>query len=311
MTQELDREFEQYLEGGSHLSDAYAGLPPAEPPAYLDYAIRAEAHSVVGERASRVRARTRDRDALRGWSVWQKWTMPLSMVAMLVVVVLVGLELPYMPREALAPGPAPQAAPPAAPQAIAPPPIVSTAPAMKQKAGSGAMADNMKQEAAGRVMADKKPAAPAQPLQEHFETRATGAAPAEVGQAQKPAPAPQAAPSPAAEMQAQPTAPAAMEAAPAAMEAAPAAAMEAAPARRMKAAPAPAAVAPSAAATASVPAARAPASGLAQTARPQAWLEHIRQLRRNGQRAEAKTELAAFRKRYPDYSIPEELRDLQ
>jgi len=42
---------------------------------------------------------------------------------------------------------------------------------------------------------------------------------------------------------------------------------------------------------------------------PRAWLERIARLRREGQVKEADESLAAFRKRYPDYEIPKELRE--
>jgi len=42
---------------------------------------------------------------------------------------------------------------------------------------------------------------------------------------------------------------------------------------------------------------------------PREWLERIARLRREGRIKEADESLAAFRKRYPDYEIPKELRD--
>ncbi|HMH17601.1 MAG TPA: hypothetical protein VK572_05575 [Burkholderiales bacterium] len=41
---------------------------------------------------------------------------------------------------------------------------------------------------------------------------------------------------------------------------------------------------------------------------PEKWLEDIRQLRAQGKTAEAERELAEFRKRYPDYRLPEDFR---
>jgi hypothetical protein len=38
---------------------------------------------------------------------------------------------------------------------------------------------------------------------------------------------------------------------------------------------------------------------------PQAWLERIAELRKQGRTREAEESLAEFRKRYPDYRIPE------
>ena len=41
---------------------------------------------------------------------------------------------------------------------------------------------------------------------------------------------------------------------------------------------------------------------------PEKWLEDIRKLRTEGKATEAERELAEFRKRYPDYILPEDLR---
>lgn len=41
---------------------------------------------------------------------------------------------------------------------------------------------------------------------------------------------------------------------------------------------------------------------------PQAWLEDIRRLKAEGRMPEAERELAAFKRRYPDYRLPEDLR---
>jgi outer membrane protein assembly factor BamD (BamD/ComL family) len=48
----------------------------------------------------------------------------------------------------------------------------------------------------------------------------------------------------------------------------------------------------------------------AQTRPPAAWLEDIRALLRQGRAQEAATELAAFRRAYPDYVLPQDLRAL-
>jgi hypothetical protein len=41
---------------------------------------------------------------------------------------------------------------------------------------------------------------------------------------------------------------------------------------------------------------------------PQAWIEDIRRLMKEGKSEEAGGQLAEFKKRYPDYVLPEELR---
>lgn len=50
--------------------------------------------------------------------------------------------------------------------------------------------------------------------------------------------------------------------------------------------------------------------GLAATGAraPEAWLDDIRKLRSEGRGADAERELAEFRRRYPDYRVPEDLR---
>jgi len=68
--------------------------------------------------------------------------------------------------------------------------------------------------------------------------------------------------------------------------------------------PAPAPAAPGAAAQTS-----AVAGGLAGSPlTPEAWLERIAELRKQNRKREADESLAEFRKRYPDYRIPEPLR---
>jgi hypothetical protein len=58
----------------------------------------------------------------------------------------------------------------------------------------------------------------------------------------------------------------------------------------------------------------APATSLSKLERnvdltPEKWLERIEELRKQGKLDEARTSLAEFRKRYPDYRLPESLRD--
>ena len=47
------------------------------------------------------------------------------------------------------------------------------------------------------------------------------------------------------------------------------------------------------------------------TATPEAWLKHIRELRASGHRVEAAQSLARFRVRYPDFVLPADLFDLK
>jgi hypothetical protein len=48
-------------------------------------------------------------------------------------------------------------------------------------------------------------------------------------------------------------------------------------------------------------------AGAAQPLEPQAWIEHILALRREGRMQEARRSLEAFRRRYPDFRLPPEL----
>jgi hypothetical protein len=70
-------------------------------------------------------------------------------------------------------------------------------------------------------------------------------------------------------------------------------------------------------APAAAPDARAAEGKLAPTRQqaiqrsPQAWLDEISRLKREGREKEAAEKLAEFRKAYPAYAVPESLRDLQ
>ena len=84
-----DMEFEQYLKGNSALTQVYAELPDAALPAHLDAAILAEAHRAVNARPGAKHKR--------------RWTIPLGMVATLFVAVMAGLQLPHMLKDAASP----------------------------------------------------------------------------------------------------------------------------------------------------------------------------------------------------------------
>lgn len=282
MTDDQDKEFDKYLAGGSRLSDAYADLPAAEPPTYLDYAIRDEAHRVVGAGASRGRpgVRERARAAASGSRAWQKWTMPLSVAATLFIVVIVAFQLPYITGQAPMPSTAPAEAPVAQP-------------GEHQQQGGAAAKNNQVGPAGSGMLA--KPAPRGAAAQQDSVQGNAGL------NEMKPAPKPQ----PSAdknlksyqyrkEKHAPPVARrVAPGVPPAAMEAAAPVAHEAARAPAPRQAPAPS------------------AAGIAQKEGPRAWLMRIEKLKREGKQAEAKAALVAFRKRYPKYPLPEDLRDLE
>jgi hypothetical protein len=55
----------------------------------------------------------------------------------------------------------------------------------------------------------------------------------------------------------------------------------------------------------------APAEEARQGRPPEEWLIHVRDLLKHGRRQDAVTSLTEFRKRYPDYRLPEDLRGLK
>jgi len=56
---------------------------------------------------------------------------------------------------------------------------------------------------------------------------------------------------------------------------------------------------------------KAAPSSEAPAGAPEEWLKTIEDLLRNGKTAQAREQLAEFRKRYPDYRLPDTLRDLE
>ncbi|MDH4284153.1 MAG: hypothetical protein OEV35_02440 [Gallionellaceae bacterium] len=84
-----DREFEQYLEGKSALTQLYAELPEVDLPRHLDAAILAEAHRAV--------------DSRPGAKPKRLWSIPLGLVATLFLAVMIGLQVPSMLKDAAAP----------------------------------------------------------------------------------------------------------------------------------------------------------------------------------------------------------------
>jgi hypothetical protein len=267
-----DSELDTYLQGKTDLSRLYADAPQIEPPDHLDAAILAEAHRAVNARPG---ARSK-----------RRWAIPLGLVASLFAVVMIGLQLPYMLKESV-PIPAPT-------------------------------------EAKVTAATDESAAAPALRAQnERMKILTSDRARSEIA-GNKPAPA-------AAEASVQPAAP--MTAAP--MAAAPAPAMAAKRLEMRESAE----IANTRALAEEKKSANAgesnindsfrraaPAAGgivapspiqferaLKQDAageiglRPEEWLTRIKKLKQEGKQEEAKKELAAFKKRYPDYPVPSTL----
>ena len=262
----LDRELDTYLQGKTDLSRLYADAPQIEPPGHLDAAILAEAHRAVNARPG---ARPK-----------RRWAIPLGLVASLFAVVMIGLQLPHMLRE-----PVPLQAP---------------------------------MEAKVAAAKDESAAAPELRAQnERMKILATDNTRSEIA-GNKPAPV-------AAEAYVQPAAP--MAAAPAPVPAMAAKRLEMRESAEIQGAgvfskgkssadvggsnindaleqPAPAAR--GIAASAPVQLERAIKNDGADEAslRPEDWLTRIKKLKQEGKQEQAKRELAAFRKRYPDYPVP-------
>lgn len=278
-----ERELEQYMQGKSDLSRAYAELPAVEVPDHLDAAILAEAHRAVGARPGGTKKR--------------RWAVPLSMVATLFVVVMVGLQWPYLSPNAGRPVPGEE--PPMA-VAAAPAPLAET------RKANGMQAD--KQVASARAAQAFK-----------GDVGAAQDAPA-VGAAAKAAPVPES--KPASVMPAAPAAPAAT--APVQLLERAVGEREMALSKEKKSAAraeeslsdsyqptAPAAaglMAPESARVARPMA--APLKDEAASQRPEDWIARIKLLKQQGKLDEARKELAEFRKRYPDYVVPKEVESL-
>ncbi len=265
-----DREFETYIQGKSDLSKLYAGLPQVELPGHLDAAILAEAHRAVGARPGASRRR---------------WVIPLSMVATLAVAVVIGLQLRYVLNGS-----------PSLPEPQA------------EKPGVAAM--------------DKKTAGAAAPALHKPEAQAFAKSPPEMSreQADVAQPAKKAAPGNAPGMGVLAESPAA----PAESRARAAVAAPAAPevsttrrfAERQLNKPTES-YAPVQAAEEAPPSLQAQSEAKESLKgaaggvfmHPQEWLARIKLLKKQGKVEDAEKELAAFRKRYPDYPIPKVLEE--
>ncbi len=288
-----DIEFEQYLQGKTDLSKAYADLPAVELPGHLDAAILAEAHRAVGSRPGSKHRR--------------RWAVPLSMAATLFVVVMIGLQLPYMLKDAaLTQLPVEGRATVAALDASAAKPAPVTADErkdiqiMKREKSAGASAEHA-------AMADKAamPARPGVPMLAAPQTSAgiSGAvnAPAARNEPELMA-APAPAPAPAVQ---RPREPVEREQGMLAKE------KKAIGRAETNAADSFQQVAPAAARMAQ-PGKQEEDLSLQDQAsvanKPmEDWLARIKLLQQQGKLDEARKELAAFRKRYPDYPVPKSL----
>lgn len=249
------------------LSRLYREASTEDPPAALDAAILAAARKQVAKR------QRRERSQRHGRSLWSRWMVPASAIATLVLGVSIAL-LVERERPDTTDDTAIRQIPP---RPETPQPTRATESAKPKAADSAAPGAAAKKEAPAT-------AAPAQ-------------APAATLPAQAPVPRP--------------------------AEQAPSAA-EAFPAESRAKASAPSAAAPKAATESNVasdsaiggaggaaPAAPAAAGKLAPMRQqaiqrsPEAWLEEIGRLKREGREKEAAEQLAEFRMAYPAYAVPE------
>lgn len=277
-------EFETYLQGKTDLSQAYADLPQVGLPDHLDAAILAEAYRAVSAGPTAKPKR--------------RWPIPLGMVATLFAVVMIGLQLPYMLKEA--------ALPQQLEERMAEP--ASPAP---DELGKIQMAKPKPEITRSAPMADKaeEPAKPNAPvLAAPQESKAAGAD--LLGATSVAAPPPAAAP-----LQAPAKAAKRME-----MRERADTDNEMTQSKEKKTSSyAEGGVSDSleqpAAARVATPQPAQQNRSLMQPLKeageaalhPEDWLLRIQRLKQQGKLDEAKKELAAFRKRYPDYRVPEAL----
>ena len=261
-------------EPGDKLERAYRGLAREEPPSALDASILEASRRAVRRPSS------------------TRWAMPVSIAAVLMLAV--GVTMHMQEEEPGIETSVPRSAPPPAP-AAQPPAAQSAEPAPQRKDKEETRASKL-QAPAPRPKRDKLEQQ--QPLQKKIAPAEKPAADARTRE--EPPVAPPA--SPAAPM----AFPAQRNVAPSAP---PPAAGAAAPASSADMAPASPAAAPSSASRAAksmaAPAARPQAAEENVMPDPERELERIAQLRAQGRDADADRALEQFRKRYPDYRIPD------
>jgi resuscitation-promoting factor RpfA len=219
----------------------------------------------------------------------QRWVAPL-LAAATVAVIAIGIVRMIPPYEI---------ASPAAERYRAPAPATAPAPAIPTARKPAPAPETTANAAAKAARHEDRPAR----LNQRQATRETGDSSMFV-------PLPPAAPEPPRSLAVAPSA--ANESAPAARYEAPAAAPAAAtpPPALATAQSAPAAAAAGAmVARKSLGSALMPSQDATVTRYPVKWISAIRELRNAGRRDEAARELAEFKRRYPDYELPADLRD--
>jgi resuscitation-promoting factor RpfA len=283
------------------LSRLYRQTSTDGPPAALDAAILAAARKQVAQPRRRERAQ-------RDESFWSRWMVPASAIATLVlgvsIALLVEREQPSGDTAIRRTPPRPQSPLPArVPEAAEVKAADSATPAAAAKKEAPATDVPVRAPAAAAPAQVPATAAPAQAPATAAPARApAAAAPAQAPAATLPAPAP-------VPRSAEPAAPAA-EAFPAESRAK----ASASGTVRQSNVAGDSAIGGLGAAAPAAPAVAAKRSPLPQRAAglsPEAWLDEISRLKRDGREKEAAEQLAKFRKAYPAYAVPEALRGLE
>lgn len=264
------------------LTRLYRETADAVPPAALDRIILDAARAGLAGKPERKRAG------------WQRWTAPVAAFATIVLTVTLTLLVQYERDQVEQAPPVPAQEKAATPPVPSPPATpVQPAAVAEQRRADSAIAPPAARAPEAAVPAQKLKEAAAAAEPHPFAAESKEAAKMEARQRSEAGAgvlsAPAAPPPPAeAELRAAPAAKPA--AAPLRYQAAPAAADSVD--NRAKAAPL-----------------RKQASGALEAPRtPEAWLDEIRQLRKQGREKEAQDALEAFRRAYPDYRLPEDLR---
>lgn len=270
------------------LSRLYREVAAGEPPAHLDAAILAAAQREAARAAPR-----RDRP----W--WRRWTIPVSVAAL--VVLSVSLSLLVSREQDRVEIPAPAAAP-AVPQS---PPAPGTerepSAAPPREAQKSAVPEPPAARAGKRAPApvpEQRPESPANVMERKEEARRSDVFVPEPKAAAKAADggAAPAAPLPPAAGEAEAAAGAAADAAKPGAGAEP------------RTAPQGSGILSAPAGAGSGRSRGAPLGEALQPPSPEAWIEEIRTLRRQGREREAAERLDEFRRAYPGYALPEDLR---
>jgi hypothetical protein len=259
-----DRELDKYLQGKADLSQLYADAPPVEPPEHLDAAILAQAHRAVNARP--------------GVKPKRLWAVPLGMVASLFAIVMIGLQLPYLQKE---------------PVPLQTPTEANVTAAMDQVASEQASRERDDRRKLQSMDKAKSEIARSEPARSTTEAYAQPAAP----MAAAPAPAMAAKRIEMRESaEIQNTGALAQEKKAADVGAS---GINDSLVQRVPAAAAIATPQPAQAARA-LKKDEANKEGLL----PEDWLTRIKKLKQDGKQEEAVKELAAFKKRYPDFPVP-------